>query len=261
MSRRRRRCRGSGCADTVLKASVGRAVRMPTVAELYGATSTTNSQFINDPNLQAREVVDGELSAEKDLGSGRCAATAVRRGHARRAVFADDVRRRREPQRQPGAERRPHRAPPGWRLACSGKRRGWSRASTSTAASPTPTRRSRRTPASSPCPATRSASGSRTSRAGAPRALASYRFDDRWTRRARRALQRPPVPHAEQLRRQRLHLHGRQQVLRRPTCGCATRSTGSGRAAFGIDNLNNYQYWNFHPYPQRSYSAELKFDL
>ncbi|NRT55700.1 TonB-dependent receptor [Sphaerotilus uruguayifluvii] len=32
-------------------------------------------------------------------------------------------------------------------------------------------------------------------------------------------------------------------------------------AAFGIDNLNNYQYWNFHPYPQRTYSADLKFDL
>ena len=32
-------------------------------------------------------------------------------------------------------------------------------------------------------------------------------------------------------------------------------------AAFGIDNVNNYQYWNFHPYPQRSYSAELRYDL
>lgn len=32
-------------------------------------------------------------------------------------------------------------------------------------------------------------------------------------------------------------------------------------AAFGIDNLNNDRYWNFHPYPQRTYSAELKFDL
>ncbi|TDP71242.1 TonB-dependent receptor [Roseateles toxinivorans] len=31
--------------------------------------------------------------------------------------------------------------------------------------------------------------------------------------------------------------------------------------AAGIDNLNNYKYWNFHPYPQRSYSAELSFDL
>ncbi len=32
-------------------------------------------------------------------------------------------------------------------------------------------------------------------------------------------------------------------------------------ASFGIDNLNNYQYWNFHPYPQRTYIAELKFDM
>ena len=32
-------------------------------------------------------------------------------------------------------------------------------------------------------------------------------------------------------------------------------------AAFGIDNLNNDKYWNFHPYPQRTYVAELKFDL
>ena len=31
--------------------------------------------------------------------------------------------------------------------------------------------------------------------------------------------------------------------------------------AFGIDNLNNDRYWNFHPYPQRTYSAELKYDL
>ena len=32
-------------------------------------------------------------------------------------------------------------------------------------------------------------------------------------------------------------------------------------AALGIDNLNNYPYWNFHPYPQRTWTAELKFDL
>jgi iron complex outermembrane receptor protein len=32
-------------------------------------------------------------------------------------------------------------------------------------------------------------------------------------------------------------------------------------AAFGIDNANNEQYWNFHPYPQRTYTAELRFDL
>ena len=39
------------------------------------------------------------------------------------------------------------------------------------------------------------------------------------------------------------------------------RFTKQWSGALGIDNLNNYKYWNFHPYPQRTYSAELKFDL
>ena len=39
------------------------------------------------------------------------------------------------------------------------------------------------------------------------------------------------------------------------------RVTRQWSAALGIDNLNNYQYWNFHPYPQRTFVAELKFDL
>ena len=32
-------------------------------------------------------------------------------------------------------------------------------------------------------------------------------------------------------------------------------------AAVGIDNLNNQQYRNFHPYPQRSFTAEIQWDL
>ncbi|WP_218511187.1 TonB-dependent receptor [Variovorax sp. dw_308] len=32
-------------------------------------------------------------------------------------------------------------------------------------------------------------------------------------------------------------------------------------AAVGIDNLNDNKYWAFHPYPQRTFVAELKFDL
>jgi len=54
-------------SDLVLKASTGRAVRMPTVNELYGATSTTNSQFINDPNLLPERSWTSELTAEKDF--------------------------------------------------------------------------------------------------------------------------------------------------------------------------------------------------
>ena len=32
-------------------------------------------------------------------------------------------------------------------------------------------------------------------------------------------------------------------------------------AALGVDDLNNYRYWNLHPYPQCILVAELKFDL
>ena len=56
-------------ADTLLKASVGRAVRMPTVAELYGATSSANSQYINDPLLRPEASWTAELSAEQDWGA------------------------------------------------------------------------------------------------------------------------------------------------------------------------------------------------
>jgi len=33
------------------------------------------------------------------------------------------------------------------------------------------------------------------------------------------------------------------------------------RTALGIDNVNNDRYWAFHPYPQRTFHAELRFDL
>jgi iron complex outermembrane receptor protein len=32
-------------------------------------------------------------------------------------------------------------------------------------------------------------------------------------------------------------------------------------AALGVDNLNNEVYWNFHPYPARTWVAEMRFDL
>jgi iron complex outermembrane receptor protein len=32
-------------------------------------------------------------------------------------------------------------------------------------------------------------------------------------------------------------------------------------AALGVDNLNNRQYYLFHPFPQRTFYAELKYDL
>ncbi|KAF1045536.1 MAG: Vitamin B12 transporter BtuB [Xylophilus sp.] len=76
--------------DTVLKASLGRAVRMLTVFELYGATSTTNSRYINDPNLRPERSWTGELSIEKDLGSALWRVTAFRET-TRDALFSQSI--------------------------------------------------------------------------------------------------------------------------------------------------------------------------
>ena len=70
--------------DTVLKGSVGRAVRMPTVSELYGATTKcsdiatktlasacpSGQTWVNDPNLRPEKSWTTELTLEKDLGNG-----------------------------------------------------------------------------------------------------------------------------------------------------------------------------------------------
>ena len=58
--------------DLLLKASTGRSLRMPTAQEMYGNTSLSGSTatFLNDPNLRPERSWTSELTAEKDLGNG-----------------------------------------------------------------------------------------------------------------------------------------------------------------------------------------------
>jgi iron complex outermembrane receptor protein len=61
----------------VLKASLGRAVRMPTVSELYqGGISGSGTLVNNDPNLAPERLWTGELSAERQLAKGQLRLTA-----------------------------------------------------------------------------------------------------------------------------------------------------------------------------------------
>lgn len=53
-----------------VRASLGRAYRMPTVAELYQGSISVNSIVNNDPNLKPEKALSGELTAERDLGNG-----------------------------------------------------------------------------------------------------------------------------------------------------------------------------------------------
>ncbi len=62
-------------ADWTLKASVGRAVRMPTVAELYQGSIAAGTVVNNDPNLKPEKSWTTEWTAERNLGQGSLRAT------------------------------------------------------------------------------------------------------------------------------------------------------------------------------------------
>jgi iron complex outermembrane receptor protein len=242
----------------VLKASLGRAVRMPTVGELYGATSTTNSQYINDPNLRPEKSWTTELSLEKDLGNAL----------ARQTFFSEDVRDSLYSQTtfDPGANRNISRVQNVDRITTQGLEAAFSGNDVGLkgldlAASVTYAHsviRANQGFVSVPGDTV----GKQQPNIPRWRAtvLASYRFDQRWTGTL---AARYSGRQFRTLDNSDINGTTFQGVSRYFVTDLRLRWQ-AGRnwsAAFGIDNLNGDRYWNFHPYPQRSYSAELRFDL
>ncbi|MDB5875471.1 MAG: TonB-dependent receptor [Ramlibacter sp.] len=245
-------------ADTVLKASAGRAVRMPTVAELYGATSTTNSQFINDPNLRPEKSWTAELSAEKDLGNALARLTFFTED-TRDALYSQatlDAVANRNVTRVQNVGRIGTR---GLEIAYNGNdvlAKGLDLGGSATYAQSLV----KENAGFVVVPGDTIGKQQPNIPKWRATALASYRWDARWTTslgarysgRQYRTLDNSDVngfTYQGVSKYFTVDLRVRWQIDR------------SMSAAFGIDNLNNYKYWNFHPYPQRSYSAELKYDL
>jgi iron complex outermembrane recepter protein len=243
-------------SDTVIKASTGRAVRMPTVSELYGATSSATLTTINDPNLKPEKSWTTELSVEKDLGNALLRATLFRE-NVKDSLYSQNLLvdgksvsrvQNVDAIRTNGIE-----------VALSGNdvlAKGLDLSGSVTYAD------SRIT-----------ANQGFVSKAGdtigkyQPRvpvwratALASYRFDDkltlsvgaRYSGKQFSTLDNSDVngfAYTAASKYFTVDLRARYQFSKQ------------GSFAFGIDNVNNYKYWNFHLYPNRSYSAQLKFDL
>lgn len=67
--------------DWLLRGSLSRAMRFPTVTELFQGTITGTSITNNDPNLKPEKILAGELAAERDLGNG----------NVRISLFQDEV--------------------------------------------------------------------------------------------------------------------------------------------------------------------------
>jgi iron complex outermembrane receptor protein len=245
-------------ADTVLKASLGRAVRMPTVAELYGATSTTNSLFINDPGLKPEKSWTAELSAEQSWGPLQSRLTlfaeTTRDSLYSQTVF--DAAANRNISRVQNIDRIGTTGLEATLGATDWLAKGLDLSGSLTYADS-------QIKANSGFVATPGDTiGKR--QPNIPRwratALAAWHFDDHWS-----------ASLAARYSGRQYRTLNNADVNGFAYMGVSRYATADLRvlwkidrqwsAAFGIDNLNNDKYWNFHPYPQRSYSAELKFDL
>lgn len=244
--------------DTVLKASLGRAVRVPTVGELYGATSTTNSQSINDPELRPERSWTGELSAEREFG----------RGSARLTLFTENTHDALYSQTtfDAAANRNVSRVQNIGRIATQGveaafHRSGWLLPGLDLQASLTYTdSRINENAGFVVTPGDTLGKWQPNIPRWRATAQAGYRFDADWTGslgvrtsgRQYRTLNNADV-----------HGDTYQGVSAFTVVDARVRwqIDRAWSAAFGIDNLTNDRYWNFHPYPQRSYSAELRYDL
>ncbi|SIQ66788.1 TonB-dependent receptor [Pseudacidovorax sp. RU35E] len=235
--------------DTVIKASVGRAVRFPTVGELYGATSGTLS-FVNDPTLKPEKSWTGELSAEKDLGNGLLRATLFHET-THDALFSQLVPGTTTSRVQNVDKVRTT----GVELAYTGTNvfmRGLDLGGSLTFADS-------KTVANANNPASVGKWQPRVPRWRST-VYATYRPTDRWSFTVA----------ARYSGRQYSNLDN-SDVNADAYFGASRYFTVDTRvrwqidrhlsAAFGIDNLNNAQYWNFHPYPQRTYTASLQWDL
>jgi iron complex outermembrane recepter protein len=244
--------------DTVLKASLGRAVRFPTVAELYGATATANARFINDPNLRPERSWTIELSAEKDLGNATGRAT----------FFAEDTRDALYSQAifDPVANLNVSRVQNVGRIATQGLEIAYT--------------------GSDVGPRGLDLNGSFTyahsvikENAGfvavpgdtigkrqpnIPRVRASVLAAYRWTPQFSTSIgARYSSGQFRTLNNSDINGFAYMGVSRFFVVDLRARWKASNNvtAAVGIDNVGNYKYWNFHPYPQRSYVAELKADF
>jgi iron complex outermembrane receptor protein len=240
-------------AQWALKASAGRAVRMPTVAELFQGSIFQGNLINNDPSLAPERSWTSELSAERSLA----------RGSLRTTVFYEDTRDALYSQRLDTATGSSVTT-----VQNVGKirTRGLEVAFNQVDAvivgldlSSSVTYADSRVLANENFPAS---VGQRQPRVPEWRAnlLASYRVGEAWT----------------------LTLGGRysgkqfNQLDNADTNGDAYtgvsdfivldarvryRMTEKIVAAVSIDNLNNATYWAFHPYPQRTVAAELNVDF
>ena len=236
--------------DTVLKLSLGRAVRFPTVGELYGATSGGALSFVNNPFLRPEKSWTGEFSAEKDLGNATARATLFHET-TRDALYSQLVPLTTISTVQNVDKIRTT----GLELAYTGQSifiRGLDLGGSLTYANS-------RIISNPNFPASEGKWQPRVPRWRAT-ALVSYKPDERWTLTAAARYSGKQYSTLDNSETNPSTYFGASKYFT-VDLRAHLKISRELSAAFGIDNVNNYQYWNFHPYPQRTYTTSLRWDL
>ncbi len=252
--------------DVVLKASVGRAVRFPTVQELYGNVGTSNSQYINDPNLQPEKSVTSEWSAEKDV-TYQNGGTAL----LRTTAFFEDTRNSLYSQTtfDSVSTKNVTRVANIGRIKTQGIELSYQGVDVGArgldvSGSVTYTE-SKIVENAGYVAKPGDTIGSYQPRVPLFRAtgLVGYRWSDKLSTSmgARYSGVQYTTLNNTDVNGYSLTAASRFFVVDARVRYLLAKSAAEETSlAFGIDNLNNYTYWNYHPYPQRTLHAELRVD-
>jgi iron complex outermembrane receptor protein len=232
----------------VLKASVGRAVRMPTVAELYQGSISVNVIVNNDPNLKPEKSWTGELTAERELAHGLLRAT----------YFHEDTRDALYSQTNVTVIPNVTNIQNVDHIRTSGVEIAWQAhdalvSGLDLAASMTYAHS--RILANDNFPASVGKWQPRVPEWRA-NALATYRLGERWTTTFGARYSGRQYNTLDNSDPNAFTYTGTSSFLvfdARVRCQLGERWT----ASLGIDNLTNEEYWAFHPYTQRTLAAEL----
>lgn len=239
--------------DWTLKASFGRAVRMPTVSELYqGGVTGTGVLVNNDPNLAPERSWTGELSAERKLETGSLRLTAF--GERTKDALYSQTNVLVTPN-VTNVQNVGRIDTKGVELAygATDVLRPGLDVNASLTWTDSRIERNANFPASI---------GKRQPRIPEWRAtgVASYRVNDKLALTLAARYSGDQFSTLDNVDPNGFAYQGASKYFT-ADLRATYRLNAQWSVALGIDNLNNYRYWNFHPYPQRTFLAELKYDL
>jgi iron complex outermembrane receptor protein len=236
--------------DWVLKASLGRAVRMPTVSELYqGGVNAAGQLTNNDPNLKPEKSWTTELSGERKLADGYLRLTAFGERTTDALYSQTNVLVTPNVTNIQNVDRIRTK---GLEVSYAGKLLGFDLSSSLTWTDSKIIHNDKAP----------SSVGKWQPRIPEWRAtgVATYEFNDKLSATLAARYSGKQYSTLDNSDINGFAYQGSSKYFTADT-RLRYRFNQQWSMALGVDNLNNYQYWNFHPYPQRTYVAEVKFDL